>query len=120
MANPVVVLKLDKPPSSSTSQASSVQEPSAPSRISRPQPSSTQSSYLSTVRKQLQELGFTARSVDVIIASWREGTTSQYQTYLQKWLEFCQQKHFDILSPPLPMALDFLSMLNERAPHIAP
>ena len=92
-------------------------KPSAPSKISRPQPSSTQqteSSYLSTVRKQLQEIGFIHRSIDVIIASWREGTTSQYQTYLQKWLSFCQQKHCDILSPQLPMALDFLSMLYER------
>ena len=50
----------------------------------------------------------------MIVASWREGTTSQYQTYLQKWLEFCKQKHCDVLSPPLPLTLDFLSMLYEK------
>jgi len=69
---------------------------------------------LSTIRKQLKDLGFTPRSTDIIIASWRKGTTSQYQTYLQKWLEFCKQKHCDVLSPPTPMALDFLSLLYEK------
>lgn len=69
---------------------------------------------MSTIRKQLKDLGFTPRSTDVIVASWRKGTTSQYQTYLQKWLVFCTQKHCDVLSPSLPIALDFLSMLYEK------
>ena len=53
--------------------------------ISRGKPSTAQkdeSSYLSTIRQQLQGLGFPSRSIAVIVASWREGTTSQYQTYL--------------------------------------
>lgn len=47
-------------------------------------------------------------------ASWREETTSQYQTYLQKWLEFCKQKSCDVLFPPMPLTLDYLSMLYEE------
>ena len=66
-----------------------------------------ESSDLCTIRQQLEGLGFTFRSIAVIVASWREGTTSRYQTYLQKWLEFCKQKHCDVLSPPLPLTLDF-------------
>ena len=73
-----------------------------------------ESPYLSTVGQQLEDLGFTSRSIAVIVASWRDGTTSQYQTYLQKGLEFCKQKHCDVLSPPIPLTLDFLSKLYER------
>ena len=69
---------------------------------------------MSTIRKLFEGLGFTKRSIDVIIASWREGTASQYQTYLQKWFAFCKQRNCDVISPPLPMAVDFLSMLYEK------
>ena len=99
------------------SSASTIQESSESSRISRGKPSTAQknaSSYLSSIRQQLEGLGFTSRSIAVIVASWREGTTSQYQTYLQKWLDFCKQKHCDVLSPPLPVTLDFLSMMYEK------
>lgn len=33
---------------------------------------------------------------------------------LYKWLEFCKQKDCDVLSPSLPLALAFLSMLYEK------
>ena len=32
------------------------------------------------------------RSIKVITASWREGTTVQYQPCLMKWIEFCKKK----------------------------
>lgn len=116
MAKSVVVSHLDNPASSSTGHSSSVKEPSKSSRIPGDQPSSAQEnepSYLFTVRQQLQGLGFTTISIEVITSSWPEGKASQYQTYLQKWLAFCRQQHCDILSPPIPMAVDFLSMLYE-------
>ena len=114
MAKSVVVSHLDNPASSSTGHSSSVQEPSKSSRIPGDQPSSSQEnepSYLFTVRQQLQGLGSTTISIKVITSSWREGTASQYQTYLQKWLAFCRQQRCDILSPPIPMAVGLLSML---------
>ena len=117
MADTIVVPDPDVPSRSSTNHSSTVQESFESSGISRGKPPTTQkneSPYLSTIRKQLKDLGFTSRSSDVIVASWRKGTTAQYQTYLQKWLEFCKQKHCDVLSPSLPMALDFLSMLYEK------
>ena len=107
----------DVPSCSSTNHSPPVQESTESSCISRGKPSTAQkdeSSYLSTIRQQLEGLGFTSRSIAVIVASWREGTTSQYQTYLQKWLGICKQNHCVILSPPLPLTLDFLSMLYEK------
>lgn len=117
VANTIMVPNSDVPSCSSTNHSPPVQESTESSCISRGKPSTAQkdeSSYLSTIRQQLEGLGFTSRSIAVIVASWREGTTSQYQTYLQKWLEFCKQKHCDVLPPPLPLTLDFLSMLYEK------
>ena len=97
VANTIMVpnYMYDVPSSASTNHTSTIQESSESSHISRGKPSTAQnneSSYLSTIRQQLEGLGFTSRSIAVIVASWREGTTSQYQTYLQKWLEFCKQE----------------------------
>lgn len=71
-------------------------------------------SYLYTVQQQLAGLGFTERSIKVITASWREGTTAQYQSHLKKWIKFCKEKKCNVLSPDLPVVLDFLSMLHEN------
>ena len=112
-----MVSSYDVPSCCSTNNSSTIQESSESPCISRGKPSTAQkneSPYLSTIRQQLEGLGLTFRSIAVIVASWREGTTSQYQTYLQKWSEFCKQKHCDVLSPPLPLTLDFLSMLYEK------
>ena len=116
VANIILVPNYDVPSSASTNHTSTIQESSESSRISRGKPSTAQKnecSYLSTIRQQLEGLGFTSRSIAVIVASWQEGTTSQYQTYLQKWLEFCKQ-HCNVLSPPLPLTLDFLSMMYKK------
>ena len=117
MANAIKVPNYDVPSSASTNHTSTIQESPESSHISRGKPSTAQnneSSYLSTIRQQLEGLGFTSRSIAVIVASWREGTKSQYQTNLKKWLEFCKQKHCEVLSPPLPLTLDFLSMTYEK------
>ena len=57
------------------------------------------------------------RSIKVITASWREGTTVQYQSCLKKWIEFCKKKKKKkraMLSPDLPVVLDLLTMLHEN------
>ena len=56
--------------------------------------------------KKNEGLGLTSRSIAMIVASWRGWTTLQYQTYLQNWLEFCKQKRYNVLLPPLPSAIN--------------
>jgi len=70
--------------------------------------------YLLTVQQQLTGLGFTERSIKVITASWREGTTAQYQSHLKRWIQFCKEKKCSILSPDLTVVLYFLTMLHEN------
>ena len=107
----------DISPLPSPSQASPLKESTeTTSNTNNCTPSSQEhvSTYLSTVQQQLAGLGFTERSIKVITAYWREGTTAQYQSHLKKWIEFCKEKKCDVLSPDLPVVLDFLSMLHEN------
>ena len=57
--------------------------------------------------------GFTANVIDIILNSWREGTKSQYQSAAKKWFEFCVANNCDMISPPLPSALSYLTALHE-------
>ena len=66
-------------------------------------------SYLSCIRETLQVTGLSMDTIDIIVCSWREGTKSQYQSYAKKWFEFCKTNKCHIISPPLPLAMQFLS-----------
>ena len=33
------------------------------------------------------------------MASWREGTSKQYHTYLSKWNQYCRDKNIDVFQP---------------------
>ena len=45
------------------------------------------------------------------MASWRSGTTKQYQTYLSKWQEFCNEHELDTFEPGIENAIEFLVTL---------
>ena len=112
-----MVPSADISPLPSPSQASPLKESTeTTSNTNNCTPSSQEhvSTYLSTVQQQLAGLGFTERSIKVITAYWREGTTAQYQSHLKKWIEFCKEKKCDVLSPDLTVFLAFLSMLHEN------
>ena len=66
---------------------------------------------MSLIRKNLESQGHSQASIKVILASWRTGTNSQYQSYINKWRKFCEQRKCDCISPPLTHAVDFLAML---------
>ena len=70
----------------------------------------TETFSMSCLQQQLQR-GYSLRSIEIIESSWRDSTRSQHQVYLQKWQHFCMAKACDIIAPPLPQALDFLSFL---------
>ena len=36
---------------------------------------------------------------EVLMASWRTGTTKQYHTYLKKWLLYCKENAADVFQP---------------------
>ena len=46
-----------------------------------------------------------------MMASWREGTKAQYDIYIRKWSDFCMKVKCDFITPPVPIAIDFLASL---------
>ena len=47
----------------------------------------------------------------VILASWREGTLKQYQTYLNKWEKYCSERGLNIFNASVDEAIEFLTFL---------
>jgi len=70
-------------------------------------------SCMSDIRRKLSEQGHSNLTIDIILASWRDSTKSQYQSSLNKWLDFCIKKDVDIISPSVAEAMAFLTFLYE-------
>ncbi len=69
---------------------------------------------MSCVRKQLTTLGIPDSSAKIIMSSWRDGTKSQYQTYISKWSEFCSTTNCEFFNPPITKIIEFLTELFQR------
>ena len=50
----------------------------------------------SLIRENLEDKNLSTAAQDIIMASWRKGTTKQYRLYLLRWTDFCQREN---LSP---------------------
>ena len=114
LAYPALVSSVGHAACSTSSGATTqpkIVEPLSLARNKSPSLQKTETFSMSCLRQQLQQRGYSLRSIEIIESSWRDSTRSQYQVYLQKWLHFCMAKACDIISPPLPRALDFLSFL---------
>ena len=64
----------------------------------------------SFVRTTLQKLGLPAATKNLICASWRKGTQSQYSSSLKSWKSFCTTQKVD---PYTPSIMDILHFLTE-------
>ena len=65
----------------------------------------------SFVRTTLQKLGLPAATEDLICASWRKGTQSQYSSSLKSWRSFCTTQKVDPYTPSIKDILHFLTEL---------
>ena len=50
---------------------------------------------LPLIREQLNNHNMSQTATDIIMASWRSGTSKQYQTYLKRWEKYCQSKDLE-------------------------
>ncbi|CAH3035464.1 unnamed protein product, partial [Pocillopora meandrina] len=101
---------------STTSSSMSTTVTSASTRSS---PSASTVSKASTVgmqiiRKSLEGKNISGHSADIILASWRSGTQKQYQTYVNKWLNYCCERELDSLHPSVTDVIQFLTTLFEK------
>ena len=45
------------------------------------------------------------------MASWREGTSKQYHTYLKRWRQYCDDQDIDLFQPGVHNGVEFLVSL---------
>ena len=70
------------------------------------------------VREQLQKLGLSPDTIDILMASWRKSTRKQYATYLSRWVTYCKNKQLnkqlDVTHATINDGLDFLTLLYKH------
>ena len=66
------------------------------------------------VREQLQKLGLSPDTIDILMASWRKSTGKQYTTYLSRWVTYCKNKQLDVTHATINDGLDFLTLLYKQ------
>ena len=59
------------------------------------------------IRVSLDNYGLSPSAQEVLMASWRTGTTKQYQTYLKKWLSYCKENAVDVFRPGVTQGVEF-------------
>ena len=77
-------------------------------------------SNIPLISSRLQQLNISERAQDIIMSSWRPGTSKQYYGYLKKWKEFAIVSVIDLFHPSVMDVLQFLSMLLMKAQAILP
>ena len=66
---------------------------------------------MSLIREGLNKYALSPAAKDVLMASWREGTSKQYHTYLSKWNQYCRDKNIDVFLPGVTNGIEFLVFL---------
>ena len=85
--------------------------PSKPSQCDPPNTQATLPPGLSLIRQTLTGHGISTKAKDIIMASWRTGTTKQYEVYLKQWEQFCQSQGINRLDASVENGIDFLATL---------
>ena len=85
--------------------------PTQPAKQDAPTTQTTRSHGLPLIRETLNTRNISKEAKDVIMASWRTGTSKQYQVYLGRWLQFCQSKGIPHMAASIDHGIDFLATL---------
>ena len=74
----------------------------------------TEPSSLPAVREKLAGMGLQTDTINVILASWRNSTSKQYNSYLLRWKAFCDQKQITSENAGVLEGLAFLTQLHNQ------
>ena len=74
---------------------------------------------MSCIRQKLESQGVTGEPLNIILASWRQGTQKQYTTYIKQWLSFCEKGSKNGFQPSLQDILEFLTAQSKRLGYSA-
>ena len=68
---------------------------------------------MSLIRERLDQHNFSTATKEILLCSWRSGSRKQYNTYLNKWEWYCEERTLSKLNPGLDQAIEFLTFLFE-------
>ena len=66
----------------------------------------TEPPNLSLIRESLAKYNLSSSAKDVLMASWREGTSKQYHTYLKRWRQYSDDKDIDLFQPGVQIGVN--------------
>lgn len=68
----------------------------------------------SLIREALMRKNIQGKAASIILESWRGSTRKQYDTYIQKWVEFSGRQKTDTFNPTIEEVINFLSELYDK------
>ena len=71
----------------------------------------TSTGRLAYLRQSYSSRGFSPQATDLMLASWRDKSNSNYGSSFSKWSSWCQQRGRDPLSGPIEDVVNFLAGL---------
>ncbi|XP_044166435.1 uncharacterized protein LOC114947296 [Acropora millepora] len=112
LASPRLVSQSSGDAETGTNLPQSTKGPTPVTKSSRgitPNLAQTESPSLSLIRESLAKYNLSSSAKDVLMASWREGTSKQYHTYLKRWKQYCDDKILIYFNRECTMVSNFLS-----------
>ena len=61
------------------------------------------------VRQALIAEGLSEQTIEILASSWRDGTKSQYRTYIEQWSKFCERSQYSTFRPVIGQVLQFFT-----------
>ena len=92
----------------------SIQDPADTAKSPRRDPSNIPqvvTDGLPLIRENLIQKELSDAAQNIIMDSWRKGTTKQYRSYLSRWTDFCKRQQISPYSPGTTKAIEFLTEL---------
>ena len=72
----------------------------------------TDSLGMSFVRKLYEDRGFSKKTTDIIMHSWRDSSREQYDVHIRKWILFCSARKIDPIYTNITDALEFFLLIE--------
>ena len=63
------------------------------------------------VRKHFQKQGFSKRTTEILMSSWKTGTKKQYSSCIERWIRYCRKREVNQLQPDITNILEYFSYL---------
>ncbi|XP_066015488.1 uncharacterized protein [Pocillopora verrucosa] len=74
----------------------------------------TDSLGMSFERKIFEDRGFSKKTTDIIMHSWRDSSRKQYDVHIRKWILLCSARKIDLIYTNITDALEFLAAIFDQ------